>query len=206
MNQARLTVAVAGLFWIAQSAIAAEDRLSVPEHPDSEAAVIWHVPGHRVEVLRPRVVTAEGTVEFSVVPDSSEQTSNTVQIRYVLRGTDALANIRGHWTLNGQLDPGGSALRMEEQLQLEEPATVDLRVTVRYRVTDEQAVSLVTEDTQIRPLDFYSGIDAIYTRGAIAHGLAPDRTATAAFRFVDRSTDKVDQSDSHQCIRRVTRI
>ena len=50
---------------------------------------------------------------------------------------------------------------MEEHLRLDEPATADLRVTARYRVAGEQAVGLVTEDTQFRPLDYYSGIAAI---------------------------------------------
>ena len=78
---------------------------------------------------------------------------------------------------------------MEEDLRFDEPLTVDIRATALYRVTDEQAVALVTEDTEFRPLDYYSGTAAIYTRGAIAHRLATDRQPTGVFRFVDRSTD-----------------
>ena len=152
--------------------------------------MIWHAQDRCVEILRPRVVTADGTAEFSVAIGSCEVTPSTFQFRYVLQGTEGLTTIRGDWTLNGRLESQGTALRIEEQLRWEESATADLRATVRYRVAGEQAVALVTEDTQIRPLDFYSGVDAIYTRGAIAHRLAHDRTATAAFRFVDRSTDK----------------
>ncbi|MHB8970910.1 MAG: hypothetical protein ACYC3X_05450 [Pirellulaceae bacterium] len=152
--------------------------------------MIWHVQERCVEILPPRVVTADGTAELSVAIGSCEVTSSTVRLRYVLQGTGALATIRGDWALDGRLDSQGTALRMEEHLRLDEPATADLRVTVRYRVAGEQAVGLVTEDTQFRPQDFYSGVAAIYTRGAIAHRLANDQTVTAAFRFGDRSTDK----------------
>ena len=101
-----------------------------------------------------------------------------------------MASLSGDWTLDVRLDPPETALRMEEHLRFDEPSTTDLRVTARYRVAGEQAAALVTEDTQIRSLNFYSGIEAIYTRGAIARPLADNQAATAVFRFVDGSTDK----------------
>lgn len=101
-----------------------------------------------------------------------------------------MAALSGNWTLDVRLDPQVTAMRMEEDLRFDEPSTVDIRVTTRYRIVGEQAMALVTEDTQFRPSDYYSGIEAIYTRGAAARRLANNQTVTAVFRFVDGSTDK----------------
>jgi hypothetical protein len=175
---------------MAGTVIGAESRLGRPDLRESQAAVVWHAQGRCVEISPPRFVTADGAAEVPVTRGSCEVTATTVRLRYLLRGTGPLATIRGDWTLDGRVDPQGTALRMEEHLRLDEPATADLRVAVRYRVSGEPAVALVTEDSEFRRWEAYSGVEAIYTRGARAHRLAPDRAVTAVFRFVDRSTDK----------------
>ena len=114
----------------------------------------------------------------------------SAQLRYAIRGPGTPPSVQGTLTIDLRLDPQSTALRMEEDLALDRESMADLRVTTRYRVANERAVALVTEDTQLRPLDNYSGTSAIYTRGAIAHQLTQDRDVMAVFRLVDRSTDK----------------
>ena len=95
----------------------------------------------------------------------------------------------GTLTIDLSLDPHATALRLQETLELDKQSEMDIRLTARYRVAHDR-VALITEDTQFRPLDYYSGTSAIYTRGAIAHPLTSDRPITAVYPLVDRSTDK----------------
>jgi len=167
---------------------AAEKRLIPPQDKDSESAITWEAAGYRVEFLTPRVALADAASEFSVSCRTCEVTDNVARLQYELGGDGTLPSLHGTLTIDVRIDPHSPTLRIKENLELGKPSRLDIRVTGRYRVAN-RAVALVTEDTQFRPLKFYSGTEAIYTRGAIAHPLTRDHKATAVFRLVDGSTD-----------------
>ena len=169
---------------------AAENRLSSSGGPHSESNVTWHAAGFRVEILAPQVTPADEAAPFLVSCIAQEVADDSATLRYAIRGPGSQPSFEGTLTVHLQLDPASTALRMEEVLELVRASTVDVRLKSRYRVADNRSVAVITEDTQLRPLDYYSGTSSVYTRGAIAHPLTDDREVTGVFRFVDRSTDK----------------
>jgi hypothetical protein len=165
-----------------------ENRLVISE-AEGDGDVIWLAAGQRVQIMAPQMTLVGSPSDLALSCARREISDAGGRLLYDLHRDGVHSAPLGTLSIDMSLDPHTSALRIRETVHMESPCELDIRLTTRYRVPHDRA-ALVTEDTQFRPLNYYSGTSAIYTRGAVARPLNRDQSITAVYPLVDRSTDK----------------
>jgi hypothetical protein len=163
------------------------------QHPiarDVNVDLVWTNQYRTIEFLSPRLTVAQSGESLGATCRSCVIGGNSATIVYEIASVRPGTDVAGTFQTHFQLDSDGDTLRLKESLKLHGECRVDLRVCRPSRAIGNPGVAVVSEDTEFRPLDFYSGTAAIYTRGAAAHSLKETRPVSMVYDFVAGSTDK----------------